>query len=142
MRLLSKGNFTLGESPRIPLQNYFYLSYFFFADSILHVEILRGIVREKYLPGWNCLEYPRVFSTREILHNGVFHGIDFPGGTFCASNFLPGVGEGLFAGKLIHRGVDFPYDFKNNQKLMYFSIECELKKKHPELSGRNFPGGI
>ena len=42
---LSKGNSTLGEFAKIPIQNSFYLSSFFFADSILHVEILRGIFR-------------------------------------------------------------------------------------------------
>ena len=33
----------------------FFLSYFLFADLILHVEILRVIVRGKFLPKLNCL---------------------------------------------------------------------------------------
>jgi len=33
----SKENFTLGEFAKIPKQNTFYLSYFLFADSIVHV---------------------------------------------------------------------------------------------------------
>ena len=33
----------------------FFLSYFLFADLILNVEILRVIVRGKFLPKLNCL---------------------------------------------------------------------------------------
>jgi hypothetical protein len=83
------------------------LSYFIIANSILHVEMLRRIEQGQILPGWNYLEYLSVgggkeFSTREILHRRVFHGMHFALGTFCGSNFLLGLGAGLFAGKLFH----------------------------------------
>ena len=45
-----KRNFTLGELATISVHHSFYLFYFFFADSVLHVEMLRGIVQGEYLP--------------------------------------------------------------------------------------------
>ena len=85
-----------GNLPRFLYKNYFYLSYFLSADSILHVEILRRTVQGKYLPCWDCVEYLSVcgggFSAGEILHGGVFHGINSPVGIFCGSIFLLGGG--------------------------------------------------
>ena len=53
---LSRGYFTLGEFARIPARNSFHSSNFLFAKSILHVEMLRGIIQGKFPPGWNCQE--------------------------------------------------------------------------------------
>ena len=44
---LFKKNFTLREFFRIPIQNYFYLSYFLYADSILPVDMITVIVQGK-----------------------------------------------------------------------------------------------
>ena len=38
----SEKNFSLEEFARTPMRNSFYLSYFLFADSILHVEMVNG----------------------------------------------------------------------------------------------------
>ena len=45
---LSCGNLRREEFPRIPIQNYFYSSYFIVVISILHVEMLRRIVRGNF----------------------------------------------------------------------------------------------
>ena len=52
---LSRRNFTLGGFDEIPIRNSFYLYYFLFADSILHVEMLMVIVWGKFSLGLNCL---------------------------------------------------------------------------------------
>ena len=75
---LSKGNFTRGIG-QDSYSKFFYLSYFLFTDSILHVKILRGIVRGKYLPDWNCLEYLSVKYYVILLVIGK-----------CAHNFFDG----------------------------------------------------
>jgi GNAT superfamily N-acetyltransferase len=59
------------------------MSYFLFGDSILHVEILRRIVRGKYLPGWNYLEYLSVGG-------GIFHGSYCLWGSFSQDKFSGG----------------------------------------------------
>jgi len=88
------------------------------------VEILRGIVRGKYLPGWNCLEHisvgGRIFHGK-ILHGGVFRRINSLNGIFCGNTFLLGSG-GIYEKKFPQRG-DFQQDLKNNQKLKFFQIK-------------------
>ena len=43
------GNSSLEKLSRIFIRNYFYLSCFLFADSVLHVEMLGGIAPENFL---------------------------------------------------------------------------------------------
>ena len=50
---LIRGNYKLGEGPRIP-KHFFFMSCF--SVSILHVELLRAIARGKFSPVLNCLE--------------------------------------------------------------------------------------
>ena len=52
---ISREIFTPGEFVRIPIRNPAYVL-FFLSVSILHVEMLRVIVRGDFLPGLNCLE--------------------------------------------------------------------------------------
>ena len=52
---LFKGNYTLGEFVRIPIENSFYISCFLFFFSILRVELLRVIILGKFSPRLNCL---------------------------------------------------------------------------------------
>ena len=52
---LSRGNSTPGEYARVPIRN-LCMYCFLFADSILHVDILKVVVRGKFPPGLNCTE--------------------------------------------------------------------------------------
>ena len=56
------GNFTLEELARIPMRNPFYLSCFFFVDSILRIDMLKKIVWGKFFTG--------IELTRESLLGG------------------------------------------------------------------------
>ena len=60
-----RGNFKLGQFARILIRNSFYMSCFLFTDLVLHVEMLRIIVRRKFSPGLNSLE--DIFVEREIF---------------------------------------------------------------------------
>jgi len=53
---LVRGNYALGDFAIVFIRNSFYISYFLFAASILHMELLRVIVVGKFSPGLNCLE--------------------------------------------------------------------------------------
>ena len=80
---LSKRNFTLGEFVRIPIQHSFYLSYFLIANSILHVEILRG----DFLPGWNCIEYLFIGKNiHPVEYFHIFQGRNSPWGS-CSRDY-------------------------------------------------------
>jgi hypothetical protein len=50
-----RGNFTLGKFVRIPIQ-FFFMSCFFFTNSIVGMEMLRVIVQGEFSPGLNCQE--------------------------------------------------------------------------------------
>lgn len=65
------GNFTLMKFARSPIQNCFYLIYFLF---VLLTFMLQGIVRGKFSPGWNCLEFLSIEGggSREKLSIGEF----------------------------------------------------------------------
>ena len=83
------------------------------------------------LPGWNCLRvsFQREgrFFTREILRGRDFHGINFPEGIFCGSNFPLGGGvTGVFLGKLFARVLNFRHDLKIVLSNKSFSNECAL----------------
>ena len=101
---LSEWNFTLGEFAKIHIH---FLSYYLFADIVLDVKILRGIVRGKYLSAWNRLEYFSVggwFSMGEILHGRVFYRISSSEEIFCQGTFLLG-GGGICEKKFLMEGV-------------------------------------
>jgi hypothetical protein len=83
--------------------------------------MLRGILRGEILFGWHCLEYLSVGEGGKTLHRRVFHGINFPEGVFCGSNFLLGGREGAICGKTFPwRGGDFQHDFINNIEIKVF----------------------
>ena len=66
---LFRGSFTLEDFARVPIRNSFYLSYILFAKSILHLEMLMIIVRNKFSPGLNCLKDLSVEGIWQFRHN-------------------------------------------------------------------------
>ena len=70
-----EGKFIMGDFPRIPIRNYFYMSCFIFADSILRTEMLRVIVLGGFLPGLNCLKDVSVERRFFLVGGARFSGI-------------------------------------------------------------------